>query len=155
MFPPECGCELRRSLARGSESSVRPVELCRAVSRVVSERTRQCWLFSMVGLKVGLPSCRGSDWAKGWHPKCLDQWHNRKILKEIYLRQLQRQRKRTHLINQKVSCWSLVKTKLTRLLMAVITFVVLAGAVIPASAQVVVRVGNNHRRHHRHYHHRR
>jgi len=50
---------------------------------------------------------------------------------------------------------STVKTKLTRLLTVVVAFVVLAGAVIPASAQVAVKVGSHHRRHHRHYHHRR
>jgi hypothetical protein len=57
--------------------------------------------------------------------------------------------------NQKVFCWSPVKTKLSGLLIAVAAFVVLVGAVVPASAQVVVKVGSHHRRHHRSYHHRR
>jgi hypothetical protein len=44
-----------------------------------------------------------------------------------------------------------MKTKLMRFLMGVVACFVLAGAVVPASAQVVVRVGPRH--HHRHYYH--
>jgi hypothetical protein len=47
-----------------------------------------------------------------------------------------------------------MKTKLMRFLMGIVACLVLAGAVVPASAQVVVRVGPSHRHYyHRHYYH--
>jgi hypothetical protein len=45
-----------------------------------------------------------------------------------------------------------MKAKLTRILMGLVACLVLAGATLPAAAQVVVRVGPQHR-HYRHYRH--